>query len=73
MEDNTESLYIHVDNGGIDVEVGTSEYGDHFIKISTQYHAYPYGEFTSGALNTEQCTKMANFSANKATKLKLKE
>jgi len=72
MDNKVESHYIHVENGGIDIDVGETEFGDYFIKMSTQYYGFPYGEFTLGALNTEQLLEISKFLAKVTAKLKLK-
>lgn len=67
-----EQEYIHVDNGGIEVSVGETEYGDYSVSFTTSYCGYPHVITTLNALTFEQLEHISKFLSKRVATIKLK-
>lgn len=64
--------YIHVDNGGIEVEVNESEYEDYILTFKTTYYGYPFTSASLSGLSFEQLEEISQFLSKEVAKIKLK-
>lgn len=72
MENKNYKKYIHIDNGGIQLEVDETEYGDYTISIETSYCGYPHTKISLVALPLEHLEEISTFLSKTSAKIKLK-
>lgn len=74
MENSVDSYkkYIHIDNGGIEIDIQHTEYQDFNIVLTTSYCGYPHLSSSLHGLNFDQLEEISKFLSNHVAKLKLK-